>query len=165
MKSRVVAAMALIAFFVVLLSANAAAVADQDKDAELREKIEQLEKRIAELEKQIKELRAAAKAAPRTSLEDKLVGTWMVVDDDKKHAWLLDMKLNGDGTCSVAHYSMGAKLNATYQVIGKQVVISLPKGATSAALGDFRIVALTETELVIERKNDGDRKTRYTRAK
>jgi hypothetical protein len=155
--------------FVLLQSGNAA-FAQPKKDADLLAKIKQLEKRITELELAITELRASAKEDPRTEVEKKLVGTWMVSAEERKRAkmlqekgkvTLIDLKFKSDGTCGVVIQSELAFLDAKYQVIGKQVVINW-KDKNGSITWDFRIDSITETELVVDQ--DG-RKVRYTRAK
>jgi hypothetical protein len=111
-----------------------AALGDDAKAADLKARIEQLEKRVAELEQAVKDLRASAKEAPRTELEKLLVGNWVVAEADKKHAVGTDLKLNGNGTCSVA-YLGSIWANSTYQVTGKQIVFDV---RTEGAGRDWR---------------------------
>jgi hypothetical protein len=159
------ALLALIAFCVAFFSAHAA-FADQGKDADLRAQVQQLEKRVAELEKQIKDLRTSAREAPRTETEKKLVGTWVVSDADRKEAWFSDMKLNGDGTCSVVTSVIRAGPDGTYRVIGRQISFTVPLGGGAFTGWEGQIASVTEAELVIEmKKGDAVLKMHYTRAK
>jgi hypothetical protein len=158
----IVALVALIASGVAYFSANPTSV-DQGKDAERQIQIQQLEKRVVELDQSIKELRASPKEAPRTETENKLVGTWVVSDADKKAAWFTDMKLKGDGSCDLVDSDSKALSNTTYQVIGKHIVFTQKIGMGSWSQ-EGRLASVTDAELVIEVRGDS-RKMHYTRAK
>jgi ABC-type uncharacterized transport system fused permease/ATPase subunit len=165
------------------LSANAA-FADQGKDADLLARIQQLEKRVAELEQAIKQLRAlekrvaeleqaikqpreSAKEAPRTETENKVVGTWVVSDADKKVSPFTDLKLKDDGTCAVVVTDSAAALpNGKYQIIGMQIVFTVKIGGNASFSLGGRLLSVTDTELVMEyKKDDALVKVRYLRAK
>ena len=158
---------------VLFLSGNTT-FAQPKKEADLLARIQKLEKRLDELELVIIQLRASAKEDPRTGVEKKLVGTWLVSDADRKQAKVLqekgvvtltDLRFKGDGTCGVVIQSGLAFLDAKYQVIGKQMVINHKSEGVSRSW-EFRIDSVTETELVLERKDRGEMiKVRYMRAK
>lgn len=148
--------------------------ANSDKEPALLERIKQLEERVAQLEKTIKKLESSAKEPPKTGTESKLIGTWMVVEADRKLASFRDMKFKGDGTCAVvwdprvggtnaAGYEM--QLDATYQVIGTQLSIEHRHrgGGVSVA---WRIASLTGDKLVVSGELEGKVYTvTYNRAK
>ena len=172
MKPCLLAVLALVAFWVVLLSPPAA-LADPDKGAELLKRIEQLEKRVAELEKLVKE-RPPGKE-PATDTEKKLVGNWTITDADKKTAadkktfrWT-DLNMKADGTCamvgsdpSVFGSITGAKYKVT--VIGRVTQVEISWGNFGWGC---RIASVTESELVLEYglKENTWEKVRYTRVK
>ena len=71
------------------------------------------------------------------AVQGKLIGTWVIVDADKKGAWHTDMKLNGDGTCIVA--TGGKTHTGTYRIVGKQIDFHLPvAGGSGVAAGVCR---------------------------
>jgi hypothetical protein len=99
------------------------AFAQPSKEADLLARIQKLEKRIDELELVIIRLRASAKEDPRTEVEKKLVGTWLVSDADRKQAKVLqekgvvtltDLKFKGDETCNLAIQSGVTLLDGKY---------------------------------------------------
>jgi hypothetical protein len=135
------------------------AFAQPSKEADLLARIQKLEKRLDELELVIRQLRASAKEDPRTEVEKKLVGTWLVSDADRKQAkvepvkrvTLTDLRFKGDGTCGYVIQSGLAFLDAKYQVIGKQMVINY-KDMSVSLTSEFRIDSITETELVLNNR-------------
>jgi hypothetical protein len=173
MKPRLMAVLALVPSWAILSSPHAA-IADPPKEAELLKRIEQLEKRVTELEKAIKEGRPSGKE-PATETEKKLVGSWVITDDDMKAAAdkkiipLTDLKMKADGTCGLVvqdHIYANAKYHVT--AIGRVTEIDISVGlGDGASIGwNPRIASLTETELVLQYKSDGGWvKVRYTRKK
>ena len=108
------------------------AYANPDKEAGLLARIQKLEERVAQLEETIKKLQAIANKPPRTQAEAKLIGTWMIVEADRKTVGFPDMKFKGDGTCAVVWNprpaeknaaQFEAQLDAKYDVIGTQLAI------------------------------------------
>ena len=89
------------------------------------------------------------------------------MDADKKQSTFTDMKLKGDGTCSVVLNSDGrAYPDQKYQVTGKQISLTVRLDSSSTGTWELRIASVTETELVMEHKaGDAFVKVRYTRAK
>jgi hypothetical protein len=174
MKPRLLAVLALVASWVILLSPPAA-LADPAKEAELLKRIEQLEKRVTELEKAIK--KRPSVNAPATETEKKLVGSWVITDDDKKTAAdkkispLTDLKMIADRTCAVVFHDGMVVANAKYQVteIGSVTLIDISWGLGQGAQAGWgcRIASATETELVLEYGTEAKKwvKVRYTRKK
>jgi hypothetical protein len=162
--------MVLLVSCVLFLSGNIA-FAQPSKEADLLARIQKLEKRIDELELLFVRLRASAKEDPRTEVDKKLVGSWLVSDADRKQArvepvkrvTLTDLRFKGDGTCGYVIQSGLVFLDAKYQVIGKQMVINY-KDMSVSLPHEFRIESVTETELVLEDRRDMI-KVRYLRAK
>jgi hypothetical protein len=159
----------LITSCVAFCSANGA-FGEEAKGADIKARVQQLEKRVAELEKAVKDLRASAKGAPRTEIEKLLVGTWVVAEADRGQARYTDLRLNGDGTCSVVWG--GVIYSASkYQTTGKVVSFFLKKGDPKELTlrGSIRIVSISEKELDMQHvSSDGSFKVvkvRYTRAK
>ena len=173
MNPRLLAVLALVASWVVLLSPHAA-LADPAKEAELLKRIEQLEKRVAELEKAIGD-RGPSGKDPATETEKRLVGSWVITDDDMKAAAdkkiipLTDLKMKADGTCGLVVQD-NIYANAKYHVtaIGRvtEIDISVSLGGGAGIGWNPRIASLTETELVLQYKSGaGWVKVRYTRKK
>jgi hypothetical protein len=172
MKPRLLAVLALVGSWVVLLSPPAA-FADPDKEAELLKRIEQLEKRVEELEKIVKE-RPPGKE-PATDTEKKLVGNWTITDADKKAAaekksfrWT-DLNMKADGTCALVGNDasiFGSVTDGKYKVtvIGSVTRLEISWGYFGSGV---RIASVTETELVLEYglKDNMWVKVRYTRVK
>jgi hypothetical protein len=155
MNPRLLAVLALVATWLVLLSPHAA-LADSAKEAELLKRIEQLEKRIAELEKKIEEHPSGQEPAKETA--KKLVGNWVITDEDKKTAadkkipvWT-DLKFNGDGTCAMVFQNGTIYPTEKYQVIeiGNVTRISSEQIVNGASTWEFRLASVTESELVLE---------------
>src|SRR5580692_5723458 len=167
MKSSTIAFMTILATGAAFLSTRAV-IAQPDKEADLSARVAQLEKRVAELEKIINKSGASPAEPPRTEMEKSLIGTWQVVDADKKQSVLTDVKLKGNETCGVALNADGRTVpDAKYSVIGNKIKFVVPLDLSATAIWDLRIASVTETELVME-QNNGDGtfvKIHYTRAK
>jgi hypothetical protein len=187
MKTRLITLMAVLALFAsyaVILSPRAA-LADPDKAPELLKRIEQLEKRVAELEQVIKE-RLPSGQPPPAETEKKLVGNWVIAENDKKTAaekrleLLTDLNMKADGTCDVVREGFkpprGSKYRVTVIVIVTETTV---RGATQITIRgedpnfaktevswQLRIGSATETELVLEYPSGDDWvKMHYTRKK
>jgi hypothetical protein len=154
--------------------AHGTAFGNPDKVPDLLARIEQLEKRVAQLEETIKKLQAGAAELPRTETETKLIGTWIVVETDKKSTTFPDMKFKGDGTCAVvynprpgAEDGVELQLDAKYQVIGTQLTIEYraPLGGGGVG-GSYRIISIANDELVLAWERDSKvSKMTYVRKK
>jgi hypothetical protein len=92
----------------------------QPKDADLAARIASLEKRVAELEAALKK---AGPPLAKTDIETRLVGVWVVTDEDRKDAILTDLVLRANGTCAFVAKETGLRTAGTYQVIGRQFSI------------------------------------------
>jgi hypothetical protein len=138
--------------------------ADPAKEADLATRVAQLEKRVAELEAALK--RAAAEL-PRTDTENKLVGRWSVGESDAKDAIFQDLVLRPDGSCEVVIRSVGARRNATYSVVGKQLVITATISVgTTESWEQCRIASVEDKDLVLEHKvGETYRKVKYSKEK
>lgn len=103
-----------------------------------------------------------SKELPKTQTEMKLIGTWIVVDEDRKMAGLWDMKLKPDGTCEITNEVPGsAAVNAKYRVVGSQLHVEQRPLSWAR-----RIVDVTDSELILEYELDEDVvRVRYNRAK
>jgi hypothetical protein len=136
------------------------------KDTDLQARFGQLEKRLAQLEHILRQLPASAKELPPTETETRVVGTWVVAEADQKTATFSDLKLKGDGSCTVAFGSDQAAVpDGKYHIIGKQIVITVKDDNVTRSYAR-RIASITDAELVMEYRN-GDTvfKTRYLREK
>jgi hypothetical protein len=142
----------------------APAVADPAKEADLAARVAQLEKRVAELEAALK--RSAADL-PKTETEAKLVGRWSVTEADAKEAIFQDLALRPDGSCEVVIRSVGARRNATYSLVGKQLVVSATIAVgTTESWEQCRVASVDDKELVLEHKiGEAFRKVRYSKEK
>jgi hypothetical protein len=134
--------------------------ADPAKDAELAERVKQLEKRVSDLEAALKH------AVPRTESENKLIGTWAVAESDRSAAVFTDLSLKEDGKCDVVVRSFGPRPNATYKVVGKQLIVEASNSTATETWAQCRIVSVDAKELVLEYGDGGAvRKVKYAREK
>src|SRR4051812_3593481 len=81
------------------------AVRAQPKEGDLAAKLAALEKRVADLE-------AALKKAPpvdpsQSETAAKVVGNWVVTDEDRKECVFTDLMLKADGKCEFVPAKMG----------------------------------------------------------
>ena len=131
---------------------------------DLAARVAQLEKRVAELEAALK--RTAADL-PKTETETKLVGRWSVTETDAKEAIFQDLALKPDGSCEVVIRSVGARRNATYSLVGKQLVISATIAVgTTESWEQCRVASVDDKELVLEHKvGETFRKVKYSKEK
>jgi hypothetical protein len=178
MKLCLIAVLALVASWAILLSPHAA-VADPPKEAELLKRIEQLEKRVADLEKAIKE-RPSVKE-PATAAEKNLIGSWTITADSKKTAiakkaklrakssemiWTghwTDLNLKADGTCDlVMRGEVYKKGSYKVTVVGSikslfikwvplyfGAEVTQPRAPIQGYEWDVRIASVSEEELVL----------------
>ena len=134
--------------------------ADPPKDSELAERVKQLERRVSELETALKH------AVPKTESENKLVGIWAVADSDRAAAVFTDLSLKEDGKCDVVVRSFGARPNATYKVVGKQLIVESSNATATETWAQCRIVSVNDKELVLEYgEGAAVRKLKYAREK
>jgi len=138
--------------------------ADPAKDADLAARVAQLEKRVAELEAALKK---AVPDLPKTETEAKMVGRWSVTDADAKLAIFQDLALKPDGSCEVVIRSVGARSNATWNVVGKQLVVNATIAVgTTEAWEQCRVASVDDKELVLEHKvGEVFQKVKYSRDK
>lgn len=140
----------------------AAVFAQQTKEEALLARIEALEKRVAQLEKAAKAVEAPGKKAEGTEVETKLIGTWTVVDADRKDALLHDLRFTKDRCSGSIKTSEGMELfTHDYYLVGRQITV---KVTTKVGLVNVerRVVSVSDTELVLE---VADKTVKYTREK
>jgi hypothetical protein len=128
------------------------AFAEPDKDADLAARVKQLEKRVADLEEALKKIDPSSAKASRTELENALIGVWELTDVDKKQLACTDMKLNGDGTCDLVAPPGGLSGDGKYKVVGKELSLSYALGGGAGSVCDYRVVSVSDKELVLETK-------------
>ncbi|HKA06533.1 MAG TPA: hypothetical protein VKD71_04695 [Gemmataceae bacterium] len=135
--------------------------ADPARDAELAERVKQLEKRVSDLEAALKHGVPA-----KTESENKLVGIWAVAESDRAAAVFTDLALKEGGKCDVVVRSFGPRPNATYKVVGKQLIVEASNATATETWSQCRIVSVDEKELVLEYGEGGSvRKVKYAREK
>jgi hypothetical protein len=146
--------------FLMVLGVAGPLRADPAKDAELAERVKQLERRVSELEAALKH------SAPRTESENKLVGIWAVAESDRASAVFTDLALKEDGKCDVVVRSFGPRPNATYKVVGKQLIVEASNSTATETWAQCRIVSVDNKELVLEYgEGAAVRKVKYSREK
>ena len=129
---------------------------------DLATRVQQLEKRVAELEAALK--RGAAE--PKTETENKLVGNWTVSDANRREAVFVDLVLKADGRCDVSIRSFGTRSNATYKLIGKQLLVEASNTTATESWGQCRLVSVDDKELVLEHgEGAAARKVKYEKQK
>jgi hypothetical protein len=135
--------------------------ADPAKEAELAERIKQLERRVSDLELALKQGVPA-----KTESENKLVGIWAVAESDRAAAVFTDLALKDGGKCDVVVRSFGPRPNATYKVVGKQLIVEASNATATETWSQCRIVSVDDKELVLEYGEGGAiRKVKYAREK
>jgi len=149
--------------FLLSLSLAGPLMADPAKEADLATRVQQLEKRVAELEAAIKK---AATDLPKTESENKLMGIWTVTDADRPAAVFVDLVLKSDDRCDVVIRSFGSRANATYKLIGKQLIVEASTASATESWSQCRLVSVDDKELVLEHgEGAASRKVKYARQK
>ena len=132
---------------------------------DLAARVQQLEKRVAELEGMVKQLQGQPRDPARTDAAGRVVGSWVIADEDRKAEGLFtDLRLKADGTGkAVINNRDGQWNNVKYEVVGKQLQVREERGSTALTMS-VRIQSLSDTELVLEyRVGDKSRTAKYNR--